>query len=674
MSDPDPPRAVTFPPDPGLDFDLLLAYLRATRSFEFSGYKRVGLARRIGKRMRATGSATYAAYQEYLDAHPSEFAELFDTILINVTAFFRDESLWEHLRAEVVPQLLAARGGSDPIRVWCAGCATGQEAYTLAIVLAEAMGDDKFRERVKLYATDLDEDALATARQGVYQERDVAALPPDLVERYFERDGQRYVFRKDLRRLLIFGRNDLMQDAPISRIDLLTCRNTLMYFDAPTQARVLARFQFALNDGGVLVLGRAETLLTHTNLFVPVDLKRRVFVKVPRYNAVSGASGVVASPFRWRDRSSGATYGPGEGPDRGLDGELRDAAFDAGPIAQLAIDRTGRLLAINERARALFQLGQPDLGRPLQDLEVSYRPFELRSLIDQALSEGRPIVNGEVPWRAPGGEMRWFDIRVVPLIAPAEFGATPAPAGAGVSATFIEVTRYKQLQHQVQEAQAELEAAYQELQSTNEELETTNEELHSTVEELETTNEELQSTNEELETMNEELQSTNEELQTINDELRQRSEDLNRANAFLESVFASMRAGVAVIDRDLRVLSWSNLAEDQWGVRAGEVVGTSFFNLDIGLPVERLAEAIRACLAGTADAQELVLGATNRRGRATQCRVSVRALADPGEKRPRGALILMEELPNEVGAGAAPRGEPAAAAPAGADGAAAPEG
>ncbi|HEY0779342.1 MAG TPA: CheR family methyltransferase [Gemmatirosa sp.] len=613
---------MSLPPDPGPDFDVLLAYLRATRNFEFGGYKRVGLARRIAKRMRATGVASYAEYQAYLDVHPSEFAELFDTILINVTAFFRDESLWEHLRSEVVPQLLAARSASDPIRVWCAGCATGQEAYTLAIVLAEAMGDVQFRERVKLYATDLDDDALATARQGVYQERDVGSLPPDIVERYFERDAQRYVFRKDLRRLLIFGRNDLMQDAPISRIDLLTCRNTLMYFDAPTQARVLARFQFALNEGGVLVLGRAETLLTHTNLFVPIDLKRRIFIKAPRYNAATGVAGGMLDPYRWRDRAvAGSRYGAADVAARGLDGELRDAAFDAGPIAQLAIDRSGRLLAINERARALFQLGQPDLGRPLQDLEVSYRPFELRSLIDQALSEGRPIVHGEVPWRAPGGEMRWFDIRVAPLIAPVEFGGT-APSGAGVSATFAEVTRYKQLQHQVQEAQAELEAAYQELQSTNEELET----------------------------MNEELQSTNEELQTINDELRQRSEDLNRANAFLESVFASMRAGVAVLDRDLRVLSWSNRAEDQWGVRAGEVIGTSFFNLDIGLPVERLAEAIRGCLGGAMDGQALLVAATNRRGRAVQCRVTVRALIAVGDERPHGVLILIEELQNDVAA------------------------
>jgi len=378
---------------------------------------------------------------------------------------------------------------------------------------------------------------------------------------------------------------------------------------------------------------------------VPVDLKRRIFVKAPRYGATAG--GVAATLRGWRDR--------------GPDGELCDAAFDAAPVAQLAVDRAGRVVAINERARALFQFGVADLGRPLQDLEVSYRPFELRSLIDQALSEGRPAVQGEVPWRAPGGDLRWLDIRVAPLLAMQELGATAPPAGLGVNATFAEVTRHKQLSHQVQEAQAELEAAYQELQSTNEELETTNEELHSTVEELET--------------MNEELQSTNEELQTINDELRQRGEELNRLNAFLESVFASLRAGVVMLDRDLRVLYWSNRAEDQWGLRTDEVIGTSFF--DIGLPVDRLMNAVRACLAGLAVRRDVVVLATNRRGRTVECRVAVRTLVAQGGGRPHGVLVLIEESVGDappVGeiAGAEGRDEEAGAAEA--PGAAAPEG
>ena len=613
------------PPDDD-EFEQLLEYLRSTRSLELGGYKRIGLMRRVAKRMRQVGVESFGAYVGYLQAHGDEFPQLFNTLLINVTAFFRDDVPWEYLRTEVIPRLLEQRLPSDPIRVWCAGCATGEEAYTLAIVLAEAIGPDQFRERAKVYATDLDDDALAQARQGAYTERDIEGVPPELVDRYFERYDQRYVFRKDLRRSIIFGRNDLLQDAPISRIDLLACRNTLMYFDAPTQAKILTRFHFALNDDGFLFLGRAETLLTHNSLFAPLDLRRRVFTKVPRFPSRDRAFVIP--------RAARVPALAGESPDRLVLG----AAFDTGNVAQFVVDRTGRLVLVNGRARALFQLGTADIGRPLQDLEVSYRPFELRSAIDQAYADALSVTRSEVPWRAPNGDQRWFDIVIVPI-------ATPGGDAAGASVSFVEVTRYKQMQHQLEESQAELETAYQELQSTNEELETTNEELHSTVEELETTNEELQSTNEELETMNEELQSTNEELQTINDELRVRSEELNRLNAFLESVFTSLRAGVAVLDRELRVLVWNSNAEDLWGLRADEVEQTNFLGLDIGLPVAQLLPTIRACLAGEHNGSAIALPATNRRGRAIVCQTTVVPLVGRGDERPQGVIVMMAEEP-----------------------------
>ena len=629
------------------EFDALLDRLTRARNFDFSAYKRAGLARRITKRLRTVGADGYAAYARYLDAHPDEVERLLDAILINVTAFFRDDLPWEYLREEVLPRLLDAKAAGEPIRVWSAGCATGQEAYTMAIVLAEALGHEQFRDRVKIYATDVDDDALAQARQGAYTERETSSVPPELLEQYFERQEGRFVFRKDLRRLLIFGRNDLLQDAPISRIDLLACRNTLMYFDAAAQARVLARFHFALAEGGYLLLGRAETLLTHNSLFTPVDLRRRVFTKVPR---LAGRDRLMAA---LPDRAAAGDAAAGD-----LDAALRDAALDAATVAQLVVDRGGRLAAANGRARALFQLGAADLGRPLQDLEVSYRPFELRSLIDQAYTDLRTVTRGDVSWRAPGGDPRWFDIVVAPLATP----SYPAGDPAGVSVTFAEVTRHRHLQQQIEESQAELEAAYQELQSTNEELETTNEELHSTVEELETTNEELQSTNEELETMNEELQSTNEELQTINDELRIRSGELDRLNTFLESVFTSLRAGVTVLDQELNILVWNTRAEDMWGLRADEVSGRPFVGLDIGLPVARLVPALRACLAGRDGGGELSLAAVNRRGRRITCRVSVVPLLERAQEAPVGVIVIMDEQPaasadgDGDGNGAAPDG------------------
>ena len=607
----------------------LLDYLNRTRGLDLSGYKRVGLLRRLTKRMRAVGVEGFGTYVDYLESHPGEYTGLLDTLLINVTAFFRDDLPWEYLRTDVVPALIARKSSTDPIRVWCAGCASGEETYTLAIVLAEVIGVEAFQERVKLYGTDLDNDALAKARLGAYTEDALAEVPAPLVEKYFDRRDPGFVFRKDLRRCVIFGRNDLMQDAPISRVDLLACRNTLMYFDAPTQARILSRFHFALNDGGYLLLGRAETMLTHGELFTPVDLRRRIFTKARQGERMPLTARVSTG------RPPGADV-----PDL----SLRLRSFDAGSMPQFIVDETGRLFLANARARVLFRITGTDIGRPLQDLEISYRLYELRSVIEQAYLDRQPVVRENVLWRGPDGEQRWFDIVVTPM-----FDAGGTAAGASVS--FNEVTRVRQLQQLLDDSQIELETAYQELQSTNEELETTNEELHSTVEELETTNEELQSTNEELETMNEELQSTNEELQTINDELRQRSESLNELSEFLESMFTSLRSGIAVLDRELRVQVWNRQAEELWGVRSAEVEQVHFFSLDIGLPLEQTAAPIRASLAGTLPSYEAVLPAVNRRGRAIMCKTSIFPLVARGADRPRGVIVLMDEQPAPTNGG-----------------------
>lgn len=232
--------------------------------------------------MQTVSVERFSDYLDYLDVHPEEFIHLFNTILINVTAFFRDPPACDYLAAEVVPRVLAGKGPGGQIRAWCAGCASGEEAYSVAMVLAEALGEGEFRDRVKIYATDVDEEALQQARHAIYSERQVSGAPPALLDKYFERANRLYLIRKELRRALIFGSHDLVQDAPISRIDLLVCRNTLMYFNAETQNKIVSRFHFALNDAGFLFLGKAEMLLTHAKLFTPIELGWRIFAKVPK--------------------------------------------------------------------------------------------------------------------------------------------------------------------------------------------------------------------------------------------------------------------------------------------------------------------------------------------------------------------------------------------------------
>ena len=603
------------------DLEALLDYLKDTRGFDFSAYKRSSLTRRILKRMQMVSTPSFNDYVDYLEVHPEEFALLFNTILINVTSFFRDSSTWEYLGQEIAPRILLSTAPEGLIRVWCAGAASGEEAYSLAILLAEQLGAEAFRARVKIYATDADEEALSQARQGSYTTKNVDEVPADFRERYFDRVGTHYVFHKELRRSVIFGRHDLIQDAPISRLSLLVCRNTLMYFNNEAQGRILSRFHYALNDNGFLFLGKAEMLLTHTDLFVPVDLKRRVFVKVANHGARGGLPPrTEAIPETIEQMGDGV--------------RMRDIAFEIDPAAQMLVDAGGRLTHANERARVMFGIGRGDVGRHFQDLEVSFRPTDLRTVIQEAQDERRPAFRRDISFPTPAGEARHLDVQVIPMVA-----SDGSVVGAKID--FADVTRYRRLQDELQTSKHELETAYEELQSSNEELETMNEELQSSNEELETTNEELQSSNEELETMNEELQSTNEELETINVELRQRGEDLNHANSLMKSILEGIRGGVAVIDRDLRVLLWNDRAEDLWGVRADEVRNGHFMNLDIGLPVEKLRQAIRACLAGESPLERTILDARDRRGRSIRCEVTCTPLLGP-ERAIQGAIVLME--------------------------------
>jgi two-component system, chemotaxis family, CheB/CheR fusion protein len=604
-------------------FERILEHLRQSRGFDFTAYKRTSLERRVRKRMQTVDTADFDAYLDFLQVHPDEFGSLFNTILINVTSFFRDPDVWETLRTRVVPELVAARSADGPLRVWSAGSASGQEAYSAAIVLAEILGIEAFHERVKIYATDVDEDALAEARRAVYDAKQVADVPPDLLEKYFDRvNGELYAFNRELRRSVIFGRHDLIQDAPISRVDLLLCRNTLMYFNSEAQARIMARFYFSARPGGYLVLGRAEMLFSHAAMFQAMDLKARIFKTVAKVNH--------------RDRLLLMSQsGPEEiVPKYPNYTRLRDAAFDMSADPQIVVDAAGTLIAANAAARREFRIADRDIGCALQELEVSYRPAELRTAIDRARTERRDIALREIPWEHDG-VLHFLDVAVMPLF-------DDDRGLLGMRVNFQDVTPLKSLQDELTHSKQELESAYEELQSTNEELETTNEELQSTVEELETTNEELQSTNEELETMNEELQSTNEELQTMNDELRNRSTELNSSNAFLEAIFTSLRSAVVVLDRELRVQVWNASALELWGVREDEARGTSFFNLDIGLAVGDLHQPIREILSGAASRREVVLGATNRKGKRINCHVSVAPLL-ANDRSVTGAILLMEE-------------------------------
>jgi len=605
---------------PSASFEALLEYLHRVRGFDFTGYKRSSLTRRVERRMDVVGAESVAAYQDYLEVHPDEFTLLFNTILINVTSFFRDEPAWQFLREQIIPQIVAGKDADAPIRVWSAGCASGEEAYSLTMLLAEALGTAGVLQRVKIYASDVDEEALAQARRATYSDKALEGVPEEWRKKYFVPSNGSFAFRGDLRRVVIFGRHDLVQDAPISRLDLLSCRNTLMYFNAEVQARILGRFHFALNERGFLFLGRAELLLTHANLFTPVEARHRVFTRTSRVSLRDRL--LVLTPTGDVDGVAGISR----------IGRLRDAAFECGLAPEVLVDVDGMLVLANGEARRQFSLDLKDLGRPFQDLEVSYRPTDLRSLIDRAVAERRTVTVSHVERSLTGGGSQYFDIHVTPL-------ANGANGVYGVRIAFNDVTVAERLQTELHRANQELETANEELQSASEELETTNEELQSTNEELETANEELQSTNEELETMNEELQSSNEELQTMNDELRLRSMEVQTSNAFLASTLGSLGVGVAVLDPALMVRVWNRQAEEFWGLRADEVLGESFLALDIGLPLHLVP--VRAATSG--EATTLEVDATTRRGKPMRCQVTVAPVVNRDGGR-EGVVVVMEDV------------------------------
>lgn len=289
-------------------FEAFLNYLRQNYNIDFTGYQYPSLMRRIDQRIqrisanafqggfRTNGSGTNGSgtdgsgtdglrtYLNYLEAHPEEIDYLRSTLLINATCFFRDRAAWDYLADQVLPQLMARKPEHEPIRIWSAGCASGEEAYTLAMVIAQVIGIEALQAKVKIYATDVDEAALAQARQAIYRAEELTGLTAEQIEQFFQPQDDGYRVRSDLRQRLVFGRHDLIQDAPISNIDLLVCRNTLMYFNPRTQHQILNRFYFALKDEGYLFLGQAEMLFFYASTFAPFHVQHRVFTKGPKLN------------------------------------------------------------------------------------------------------------------------------------------------------------------------------------------------------------------------------------------------------------------------------------------------------------------------------------------------------------------------------------------------------
>lgn len=530
------------------------------------------------------------------------------------------------MKNDVIPKLIAGSEPDQPIRVWSVGCASGEEPYSVAMLLAEAIGKVEFCNRVKIYATDLDEEALKIARLATYSPRDVENVPPEMLDRYFERTANHYLFERDLRKCVIFGRHNVVHDAPISRIDLLVCRNLLIYLEAETQAVVLPRLHYALNTEGFLFLGKAETQLARSPLFRAEDTKHRIFAKVAQEWRRPITNGFGGARLRRADTPLPNAV-------------LLEAVLNEGGSAMLVVDETGTVVLATNPARHLLGVGDADIGRPFQDLPISYRPIELRSPIEEVFRSRRAV-------RLEDQEYRLSQSDVIRLTIDARPLARPDGSVHAVLLAFTDTTRLHTVQLELEAVQETLENTIEELQSANEELETTNEELQSTNEELETTNEELQSTNEELETLNEEARSSNEEMESVNEELRLQADQATSYRLYLEAVLRSMNGGIVVLDEKLDIQSWNRWSENAWGLRADEVIGTNFDALDIGLPVHLLRDTIQAVQSGREVQTEQTLEGLDRRGRRILCEITVSGLIDE-DRHNRGIVLLFQDVTGE---------------------------
>ncbi len=542
----------------------ILALVRVRSGHDFASYKRATLFRRIARRMQVTGSLTLDAYHRHLRETPAELVHLLRDLLISVTNFFRDGDAFAALANDIVPRLFANKTASDQLRVWVAGCATGEEAYSVGILMIEHAQTLASPPRIQIFATDIDERALGEARLGCYPDAIVADLSQERLQRFFMRENNQYRVVKELRELVLFSPHNVLRDPPFSRLDLVSCRNLLIYLNREAQSRVLAMFHFALRPEGVLLLGSSESAES-SGAFGPLDPKHRLFAR----RAVAAPMGeVIATPTRWAPPIPTPTYTP---PDRSPSlGELHYRIVEnyAPPSALVNADLD--VVHLSEHAGKYLQLAGGEPTRQVLRLVHPALQLDLRTAIYAARKSGseRRIVRFE-----ERGETRTLELRVK-LVELPELGSgamivlfderpdaelpAPMPTGAAIEPV-------------VRELEDELHRTRDQLRTTIEQYETSLEELKASNEELQAINEELRSATEELETSKEELQSVNEELTTLNHELKVKVDEISNANSDLQNLMTSTEIGVIFLDRDLDIKRFTPRIQDVFNIIPSDV-------------------------------------------------------------------------------------------------------
>jgi two-component system, chemotaxis family, CheB/CheR fusion protein len=549
------------------------ALLRKRAGHDFTSYKEKTLLRRVQRRMQITQMSSLSDYVGYARAHCDESMLLFRDLLIGVTNFFRDPEAFETLASRVVPKLFENVGAADVVRVWVPGCATGEEAYSIAILLRERMLSGETMPRVQVFATDIDESALAAARAGRYPAAMLENVSPERLKRFFRREAESYVLTKEVRDLCIFSSHSVVRDPPFSRMALISCRNLLIYFNAELQDNVLPVFHYALRPDGYLLLGPAESVSRHGDLFAVVDKKQRIYQKRVAVNAT------VRIPS-WLPGSRSEAEGRSDTTvrrDQHLRQYIEGTMLETFTPAHIVVEADGNIVYYSSRTGKYLeaQVGSPN--RQILSMARQGLRLELRTALREAAEQGQLIVRERVEIELED-RVQFVRLSVQPLIQGdqetlylvvlTDLGPPMSRADAAQRPSLGSASGVAGLEKELRETRDRLQATIEEYETALEELKSGNEEMVSV-------NEELQSTNEELETSKEELQSVNEELQTINSELGAKIEQLDRANGDLRNLFDSTQIATVFLDRFMVIRSYTPAV-------------TSIFNLipgDRGRPI-----------------------------------------------------------------------------------------
>jgi two-component system CheB/CheR fusion protein len=537
----------------------ILTLLRAQTGHDFSLYKKSTLYRRIERRVGIHQIDNIAHYVRFLQENPKELEILFKELLIGVTSFFRDPETWELLKTKAIPELLASRADERVLRAWVPGCSTGEEAYSLAMVFREAL--DKFRLKknfsLQIFATDLDRDAIDKARQGLFAANIAGDVSPERLRRFFVKEGDSYRVVKEIREKIIFAPQNLVMDPPFTKLDILSCRNLIIYIEPELQKKLLPLFYYSLNRGGILVLGNAESVGGFTGLFAPLDGKYRIYRRID--------DSVQAEPVEFP-----VTFFPAV-PDYQPRVQKASVSLQS-QVDQLLLQRfSPASVLVNDKGDILYIRGrtgkylEPAAGKANWNIYAMAREGLRNALADafqKALRQKPAVIHRNVKVETDG-RVQAVDLTVHAIEEPEALKGTvmivfsdveTSPETEKVSGKVsgrpkpgsVRGTRAAELERELRKTREELRVAHEEMQTSREELKSINEELQSA-------NEELQSTNEELSTSAEEMQSMNEELQTVNAELQSRVEDLTRASSDIKNLLDSTDIATVFLDNELHV-------------------------------------------------------------------------------------------------------------------------